>query len=45
MVHKAKGLEADYVILLNFERSLLGFPNKISDDPVHNLVQSDTDPL
>lgn len=32
-VHRAKGLEADNVILLNFQNSTLGFPNKISDDP------------
>lgn len=39
-VHKAKGLEADNVILLNFENSTLGFPNKISDDPILGLVLS-----
>lgn len=33
-VHRAKGLEADNVILLNFQNSTLGFPNKISDDPI-----------
>lgn len=37
-VHRSKGLEADYVILLNFENSTLGFPNKITDDPVLSLV-------
>jgi len=37
-VHKAKGLEADNVVLLNFQNSKLGFPNKISDDPVLELV-------
>lgn len=42
-VHKAKGLEADNVILLNFENSTLGFPNKISDDPVLWLVLSAAD--
>ncbi len=42
-VHKAKGLEADNVIILNFENSTLGFPNKISDDPVLGLVLSDSD--
>ena len=39
-VHKAKGLEADNVILLNFENKLLGFPNKIADDPILGLVLS-----
>ena len=37
-VHKSKGLEADNVILLNFENSTLGFPNKIADDPILDLV-------
>ena len=39
-VHKAKGLEADNAIILNFENSTLGFPNKISDDPVLRMVLS-----
>lgn len=42
-VHKAKGLEAENVIVLNLENSLLGFPNKISDDPVLSLVLTDQD--
>lgn len=42
-VHKAKGLEADNVIILNFNNSTLGFPNKISDDPLLELVLSDSD--
>ena len=33
-VHKAKGLEADNVILLNCKNAYLGFPNKIVDDPI-----------
>lgn len=37
-VHKAKGLEADNVVLLNFQNKTLGFPNKITDDPVLQLV-------
>ncbi|WBL16856.1 UvrD-helicase domain-containing protein [Sutcliffiella sp. NC1] len=39
--HKSKGLEADYVILINTANSLLGFPNKISDDPILSLVLTD----
>lgn len=39
-VHKSKGLEADNVILLNFRNATLGFPNKISDDPILELVLS-----
>lgn len=37
-IHKAKGLEADNVVLLNFQNSTLGFPNKIADDPILRLV-------
>ena len=39
-VHKSKGLEADYVILLNFQSDMLGFPNQIADDPVLALLLS-----
>ena len=42
-VHKSKGMEADNVILLNFSNDLLGFPNKISDDPLLELVLSGSD--
>ncbi len=44
-VHKAKGLEADYVILLNFNDDLLGFPNTISDDPILALLLSTEEEL
>jgi DNA helicase-4 len=37
-VHKAKGLEADNVIILNCKNDYLGFPNKISDDPILDLL-------
>lgn len=37
-VHKAKGLEADNVIILNFKNDKLGFPNQIADDVVLDLV-------
>lgn len=37
-VHRSKGLESDNVILLNMQNSLLGFPNRISSDPVLSLV-------
>lgn len=33
-VHKSKGLEADYVILLHCNSGQFGFPSVISDDPV-----------
>ena len=31
--HKSKGLEADYVILLQCNNDIYGFPSKITDDP------------
>lgn len=37
-IHKSKGLEADNVILLNMQNSMLGFPNRISSDPILSLV-------
>lgn len=37
-VHRSKGLEADNVILLNMQNALLGFPNRISSDPILSLV-------
>ncbi|MHA6260016.1 UvrD-helicase domain-containing protein [Sporosarcina sp. CAU 1771] len=42
-VHSSKGLEADNVILINLTNHLVGFPNKISDDPLLSLVLNDTD--
>lgn len=42
-VHKSKGLEADNVIVLNLKNHLLGFPNKITDDPMLSLLLSDDD--
>lgn len=40
-VHKSKGLEADNVIVLNLKNHLLGFPNKMTDDPMMSLLLSD----
>ncbi|MBR3717112.1 MAG: UvrD-helicase domain-containing protein, partial [Bacteroidaceae bacterium] len=37
-VHKSKGLEADYVILLQCNKDTYGFPSTLSDDPILNLV-------
>lgn len=39
-VHKSKGLEEDYVILINADDGLIGFPNRMDDDPILNLVLS-----
>ena len=37
-VHRSKGIEGDEVIVLNMKDDLLGFPNKIADDRILNLV-------
>lgn len=42
-VHKAKGVEADNVIILNMENSQYGFPNKLTDDPMLSLLLSGND--
>jgi len=42
-VHRAKGLEADEVIVLNLTNDKYGFPNKIVDDPLLNLLLADSD--
>lgn len=45
-VHKSKGLEADYVIILQCNKDTYGFPSMVSDDPVldHVLTKSDQFP-
>ncbi|WP_188006853.1 DNA helicase [Sporosarcina sp. ANT_H38] len=42
-VHRSKGLEAENVILINLNNHLIGFPNKISDDPILSIVLTDAD--
>lgn len=37
-VHAAKGLEADYVIVMDMVQDFRGFPSTIEDDPVMALV-------
>lgn len=46
-VHKSKGLEADYVIILQCNKDTYGFPSLISGDQVLNyvLTKSDTFPF
>ena len=39
-MHKSKGLQADYVIVLNLNDQINGFPNKIVDDPVLYFVNN-----
>lgn len=42
-VHKSKGLEANYVILLQCNKDTYGFPSQVSDDPVLNYVLTKND--
>ncbi len=42
-VHKAKGLEADIIIVINCNSGKHGFPSGMSDDPVLNLLLSEAD--
>lgn len=42
-VHKSKGLEADYVILLQCNKDTYGFPSMVSDDPSLNYVLTQSD--
>lgn len=37
-VHRSKGSEADYVVVLDLVQDLRGFPSTIEDDPVLSLV-------
>ncbi len=42
-VHSSKGLESECVIILNLSDDILGFPNKIEDDPLINLCFKNND--
>lgn len=42
-IHKAKGLEADYVFIINVSDGSYGFPSTIADDPLLKLVKYDPD--
>lgn len=42
-VHRSKGLQADYVIILNCVSGQYGFPSEQSDDPILNLLLSKSD--
>ncbi|MDK8193476.1 UvrD-helicase domain-containing protein [Paenibacillus sp. UMB7766-LJ446] len=43
--HKSKGLEAHNVIVINGRNAVLGFPNRMSDDPVLQWVLTAPDSL
>jgi DNA helicase-4 len=42
-VHQSKGLECDYIILLNCNGGTIGFPSQISDSPILKYVLSEPD--
>ncbi len=41
--HKSKGLQADYVFIINNKSSRMGFPSKIQDVPILNLLLDNCD--
>ena len=43
--HGSKGLEADYVVIINAEDARTGFPNKMEDDSLLSLVLADAEPF
>lgn len=42
-VHQSKGLEYDYIIMLNCNGGMMGFPAQINDSPVLKYVLSEPD--
>ena len=42
-VHKSKGLEAEYVVVLNCNDETLGFPNKIENNPLIQKLYSNNE--
>lgn len=42
-IHSAKGLEADYVMILNMVEGDFGFPSRIADDPVLLLAMPEVE--
>lgn len=42
-VHRSKGLQADYTIILNCISGQYGFPSEHADDPILNLLLSKSD--
>lgn len=41
--HRSKGLQADYVFILNNKKSKMGFPSKIQDAPILDLLLENCD--
>lgn len=45
-IHKSKGLEAEYVLILNCNNSYLGFPNQIANNKlINNLIKKEKIPF
>lgn len=42
-IHSSKGLESDYVIILNVSNKKYGIPNKIIDHPILNYVNNSSE--
>lgn len=42
-VHKSKGLQADYVFILNNKNSRMGFPSKIQDSSIFEVLMDHSD--
>ncbi|MCD8006128.1 MAG: UvrD-helicase domain-containing protein [Oscillospiraceae bacterium] len=41
--HRSKGLQADYVFIINNKNDKMGFPSKIQDSPLINLLLENSD--
>ena len=41
--HKAKGLQADYVFIINNKNGKMGFPSQIQDIPILNILLDNSD--
>lgn len=41
--HKSKGLQADYVVILNNKNDNMGFPSKIVDSPIIDMLLTSSD--
>ena len=41
--HRSKGLQADYVFILNNKKSRMGFPSKMQDAPILRMLLEDSD--
>ncbi len=42
-IHRSKGLEADYVIILDVIEGKYGFPSNVTDDPILEIVLSESE--